>query len=384
MARVAVVGAGIVGTTTALLAADAGHDVTLVDSRDAVWGGASGANEGKIHLGPIFALGDQRTHEIMLRGATAFAPIMERALGRRIDWDALASRPFRYLVMDGSMATPDELAARYGSINDLAASLGTSQYLGDRLDRVVDTSWVVDEATGLPAFDVAERSVDPLALRVLVEHALADANITQALGCRVEAIEDDEDGAWLATKGGARLGPFDAVVNATWDGQQGLMSPAERAPLNIRVKAALRVAGGSDRALTLVHGPFGDVVGFSDYSYLSWYPVGRLANEEATLPTSATLDALDALADGAGIVDDTLDALRSARVWEGDASLVTVTGGVILGQGSLDIDHADSKLHTRSDFGVTRKGRVVTPRSFKFTTGPLVAEAVVREIGESS
>lgn len=383
MASVAVVGAGIVGSTAALLAAAEGHRVTLVDAQEAPWLGASGANEGKIHLGPIFALGDARTHRLMLESAVAFAPLLERAVGHAIDWDAIASVPFRYLVMDGSLADPDELAARYSAINDLAASLGARTYLGHAMPRVVDTSWVRDEQTGLPGFDVAERSVDPLALRTIVAAALADADIASLWSTRVAEVDQRPDVAWLVTGAGERVGPFDAVVNATWERQHELVDRAHRHPLNFRVKAAVRVPRHpSDRALTLVHGPYGDAVALPAYTYLSWYPVGRLVHEEGWEPSAAVDDALRGLRDNGRVLDVTLEALRAHGIWRGDAEGAELTGGVILGHGALDIDRTDSSLHSRAEFGVTAVGRLLTPVSYKFTSAPLAASRVVDALGE--
>src|SRR5690606_7760475 len=84
------------------------------------------------------------------------------------------------------------------------------------------------------------------------------------------------------TAGARGLGRFDAVVAAGWSGQAGLLPPDRRPVRNIRLKAAVRLPPQpSHRTVTVVHGPFGDVVRFRGYTYASWYPAGRLAHEHA-------------------------------------------------------------------------------------------------------
>ena len=53
--RVAVLGAGIMGSSTALYLARAGIQVDLFDAADRPFSGASRWNEGKIHLGFLYA-----------------------------------------------------------------------------------------------------------------------------------------------------------------------------------------------------------------------------------------------------------------------------------------------------------------------------------------
>src|SRR5688500_15199209 len=113
MPRIAVVGGGIVGCLAALLAAERGWDVAIYESESELWTMSSAANEGKVHLGPVFALGDSATWDVMQLGALGFASNVERAVGRRVDWSALATERFQYLVMPGSLATPAELRSRY-------------------------------------------------------------------------------------------------------------------------------------------------------------------------------------------------------------------------------------------------------------------------------
>lgn len=91
MARIAVVGGGIVGCTTALLLADHGYSVDLFEREAELWSGASRAGEGKIHLGPIFALGGRATHEAQLREHSPSLPSSRAPSGAR--WTGKGSQP---------------------------------------------------------------------------------------------------------------------------------------------------------------------------------------------------------------------------------------------------------------------------------------------------
>ena len=384
MARIAVIGGGVVGVTTALLAAAKGHRVELFESEQSLWSRASAAQEGKVHLGPIFALGDAATHRLMLEGAVSFGPLLERAVGRRLDWQGLRSSTFRYLVMPGTLATPEELSARYASLNDLAGEMTAPTYLGEALGRVVDPRIRRDDATGLPSFDTEERAVDPMLLRDLCVATLGDSDVVTHLGREVVGVQQHGGHVEIRVAGAAQThGGFDAVVNATWERQHRFLAAGLRHSLNYRVKLAVRVEGRpGDGTVTMVQGPFGDVVKFSEYTYCSWYPVGRLIHESGRAPSASMTAVLDQIGSRSAEAVRTLEELVDVGVLEDGARVLDVIGGAITGHGALDIDAVDSGLHARSEFGVVQDGRVFTPISFKFTTAPLVAQRTVDAIGK--
>ena len=77
---IAVLGAGLQGTCVALELAARGRRVDLYDRQSACLTGASLANEGKIHLGYVYANdASRRTARAMTRGALCFAPQIGRA-----------------------------------------------------------------------------------------------------------------------------------------------------------------------------------------------------------------------------------------------------------------------------------------------------------------
>src|SRR2546425_7382138 len=107
--HVAVLGGGLQGCCTALALAQRGANVTLFDRNELLLSRAAVANEGKIHLGYMYA-GDPTlsTARMMMRGALAFAPFFARQLGQSCDRMAV-SMPAVYLVHNDSQQSPEQI-----------------------------------------------------------------------------------------------------------------------------------------------------------------------------------------------------------------------------------------------------------------------------------
>ena len=379
--RVAVVGGGVLGVTTALLLAEGGTAVTLFERREVLWSGATAANEGKVHLGPVYALGTERTWSVMIEAALAFGGLLERAVGTPIDWPSLTSDTFAYIVMPTSLAPAEELQRRYAAINrQFRSSVERcgGNYLGRPIVDVIDEQLMVDAVTGLPTFCSRERSVDPSRLGALLvdaveRHALIDVRV----GTRVRSAAPAEDGVILTVgESGVESLRFDAMVNCAWEGRSGLMVDAVASgptQFNYRVKVAATLQSPHPvPSVTLVHGPFGDVVDYGDRLYASWYPVGRVAHEAGMAPSAELLAMVDS-DDLHANAEQQVAALKGIGVLPESAACVDAVAGVIIGDGALDIDDPRSELHHREHFTVIRDGRIITPLNYKFSTAPLAA-----------
>ena len=101
---VVVLGAGLTGTATALELVRSGVDVVLLDQDEIPMNRASLRNEGKIHLGFIYA--NDRSFEtasIQQNGALTFRSLLSRWIGVEVDsaqrqqdrWDRLLPAPHR-------------------------------------------------------------------------------------------------------------------------------------------------------------------------------------------------------------------------------------------------------------------------------------------------
>jgi glycine/D-amino acid oxidase-like deaminating enzyme len=375
--RIAVVGSGLLGCLTSLLAARSGMAVDLFEQDESLFTGASLINEGKVHLGPIFAMADSRTHSLMVEAGLQFADIVDSAVGSSLDWTSLTGAPFDYLVMPGSLLTVEELASAYARVNALLER--GSSYLGRDIDVIVHPQARPNDMTGLPSFHTEERAIDVRRLREIVVSAVEDHPlISVSTGARVDALRAGESDVDVVLPD--RVVRVDAAINCAWDGAAALL-PTPPPPVNYRVKAAVRLDPWPGApTLTLVQGPFGDVVGHSDHVYISWYPIGRLAHESGVSPSPA---AREALVEGRARVDLAQAQARELQrlgVIPDPVSIREVVAGFILGDGDVDIDQRSSLLHQRGQFGVRRNGMIFTPANFKLTTAPLAARHVVATV----
>ena len=131
--RVAVLGGQrITGVCAALELAARGHAVDLYEQGAQLIGRASYWNEGKIHLGLVYAQDrSRRTARAMLEGALRFRPL----LARWIETDTLdraVSDPFVYAISRRTMAPPSAVSVHFRAVADLYRSLGRRRGAGVR------------------------------------------------------------------------------------------------------------------------------------------------------------------------------------------------------------------------------------------------------------
>src|SRR5215217_4592540 len=129
--RAAVLGAGFQGVCVALELARRGVDVDLYDRNDACITQAGARNEGKIHLGFVYANDASfNTAKLMARGALIFGAALLRWL--ECDWSGLGlSTPHHYAVHRDSMLAPDAVLAHFARVRDVVRGLGADgSYLG--------------------------------------------------------------------------------------------------------------------------------------------------------------------------------------------------------------------------------------------------------------
>ncbi len=392
--RIAILGAGAVGACAALELASRGCQVDLYDENHAPVSRASRVNEGKIHLGLLYAKDQSlRTAGTMITGALHFAATLQRW----IDFDPAAgsvsvSTPFFYAVHRDTMVPVDQLKAHYAHcariFDDVRRSTGHA-YLGfetavraDELSRS-ELEQLVNPEHFLTAFRTTERSIDPrLVAAALAKATLGEPRIHFVGGARVRGV----------TVCGARFAvtfecaaethhePYDQVANTLWHGRLEIDASAgvtydrpwlHRYKLGNRVFVPL--TNGSPPSITCVLGPFGDIVNFGPQGlYLSWYPVGMAATSTALRPPEWEHDIT---------LDVRRDIFRRSHAhWlrlcpalsavDVSADRVDPAGGVIFSWGETDIDDHASELHDRHEIGIHSNGRYHTVNTGKFTMTP--------------
>jgi hypothetical protein len=375
--------------------AGSGIDVDLYDRNSTCMTQASLRNEGKIHLGFVYANDPSlRSAATMVEGAATFGPLLERWLGTPIT-NLRRSTPFNYAVHRRSMLSADEFEAHLARTHCLVEGrIQNRDYLGldvsvpprrmSQHDLVAD----YDPDTVQAVFRTNEVSIDPLALASAVrERIAANSRISTVLNTVVHGVTAEK--GWIEVdfttgEGRTSLG-YDQVVNALWDGRLAVDATfglAPRQPWMFRVKHYLRVRSEMlyVPSTTVVLGPFGDIVDYGNGEfYLSWYPSGlQGASSEPTVPLSLR-DLPEHEAEGirSGTVEGLASVVpRVAGLPPGDLARAELGGGVVFAWGATDIDDPSSGLHERFDIGPSSMGRYHSVDTGKLTMAPLNARMV--------
>src|SRR6476661_8509881 len=171
--RVGVLGGGLQGCCAALALAERSVKVTLFDKNDALLSRAAIANEGKIHLGYMYA-GDPTfsTAKTMMAGALAFAPFLERYLGQPTHSFSV-SVPATYIVHRDSQHSTEDVCGYLRTVHALINEVAEGKkqtYFGRNL-RAPLRRWSAAEKASefnpeiaLAAISTPEIAINPVAL----------------------------------------------------------------------------------------------------------------------------------------------------------------------------------------------------------------------------
>jgi glycine/D-amino acid oxidase-like deaminating enzyme len=401
--RVGVLGGGLQGCCTALALAARGAEVILFDKNDTLLRRTAVANEGKIHLGYMYA-GDPTlsTAKTMMTGALSFAPFLERYLGKPAQSFSV-SVPANYVIHRDSQRSVDEVCAYLKTVHVLineAADGRNHAYFGKNL-RAALRGWSdaekeaeFDPAIALAVFSTPEIAIDPLALAHTMQECIAAQPLIE-VRCSRTVVRADEQRNGIRILSTGKDGPsrdsFDHVVNALWDGRLGLNETlgfrAERPWLH-RLKYGMSFRLPPDvrppPSATLVLGPFGEVVTYGNgLIYLTWYPECLQAISTDVTPPDWPTYPPEPLR--SRILAGTFRALSaivtSLRNLNADClPEAGVKGGAITAWGKTDIYDPASELHRRFEIGVTSAGRFHSVDPGKLTMAPYFAEICAERV----
>lgn len=407
------------GCCLALELARRGYAVDLLDAAPAPMMGASLHNEGKLHLGFVYANDPARqTHEIMVRGSLAFSSILERLTGSTADaW--LPSEPFHYFVPRDSLLGMDAILEHFERVERAARAVereGGHRYLGLEVDRYFERNpperheRLFSAGKTLGSISTAERSVSPAAVAAVLCLAVErEAAVTFAGSTEILGVTRHEDGSVTVearSDRGRASHRYASVANCLWEDKLRVdrtAGVADPGPWYQRYKTTINIttasANGVIPSATGIIGPYGDIVNRGSGSFfVSWYPLSRRAavsGEEgrrlhamvhpwaiarlarrltARRPEASRLIAtlghrrfirrnVQAMA---AFVPSMIELLECDGTSE-------VGGGVILALGSTDIDDPESLLHSRVAIGPVAHGGYVTINTGKYCMAPLFA-----------
>ena len=399
--RIAILGGGILGVCTALELARRGESVTLVDGAEDLFQGASRWNEGKIHLGYLYAADPSlNTAGRLIPGGLAFRGLVERYIGRSLDGFMTDDDVFlvhRDSVVDA--ASFAEYANRVAYlVREAASSSDAPTYLADVSRSSVQrlSASELGRLTGsekvMAGFRVNERSISTQPVADLLVSALrAEPHVEVCTGAWIDGVSRRDDSRLeLVTRrsGSPALGAFDVVINALWEGRPAVdasLGVRPVAPWTHRFRAAIfaNAPGSALEGGVLCTGPFGDIKRYADGRlYLSWYRAGLLAEGNDIEPPR---EASELAADRADLVRSrTLAGLAEyfpgvARLCA-DAESLEVHGGWVYAIGDGSLADPASTLHQRDKFAITCDRGYISVDTAKYSLAPWLAERVARMV----
>jgi glycine/D-amino acid oxidase-like deaminating enzyme len=400
---VGVLGGGLQGCCVALALAERGVRVTIIDRNDALMSRTAVANEGKIHLGYMYA-GDSTlmTARTMLRGAFAFVPFFRQTIGL-VPGTLQLSAPAAYVVHRDSQHDPAEVLGyanavhgliREAAANDPAAYFGLDVPANLRVWSEAERDAEFDSTVAVAAVDTPEVAINPIELADAVRAAIAGhPNIEVRLRRVVYGAKQDDDAVIVASTENGIGGEdkYNHVVNALWEGRIALDETLGIRPnrpwlhrLKYGVSFRLQSGAAAPRSATFVSGPFGEIVSYPHgLTYLTWYPEClRGISADVTPPEWETYPP-DPLR--SQILQGTLAAMaqfvRPLRDLDVTGiSEASVKGGVIVAWGDTDIYDPQSELHCRHDIGVRSVRNFHSVDPGKLTMAPYFANVCADRI----
>ncbi len=399
--RIAVLGAGIMGSATALFLARRGHAVSLIDAAARPMSAASRWNEGKIHLGYLYSADPSlRTARHVLTGSLQFAPLTEELIGCPVA-PATTATDDVYLCHRASVVAADAMAHYYRQVDDLVRShADAARYLvdvrGARSERLDERALraITDSPDIAAGFQVPERSVSTgwIADR-FVEALAAEPAIELQMGTGGTAVRpqqaDDPAGRWRVETADGVAGVYDHVVNALWQGRlpidvtAGLAAPqtwSNRYRLSLFVRTNRTVDAPS---VLIATGPFGDIKNYNGRDfYLSWYPRGLMVDSSGIAPPPAPAqDAAREAAISREILERLTAILPCVERIASDAESMVLRGGWVSAAGRGVLSDPRSTLHRRDEFGIVRLGSYVSVDTGKYASAPLLAHRIAQSLG---
>lgn len=397
--RVAVLGAGIMGCSVALELARRGCQVVLVDAADEPFSGASRWNEGKLHLGYLYA-GDPTlaTARHVLPGGLAFMDMVRDLLGCDIE-PAITAQDDVYLVHRDSVVDAVAMRARFEALSALVSSTpGADRYPGDasrgrtqvlsraELDACADTRFVT------AGFRVPERSASTRWIADRYLDALhSEPGIELAMSTKIEGVKAVQAAGrerWLLDANAPVDGGFDAVVNALWAGRLAVDRSAGLQPepgwshryrLALFVRTTRPVAADS---VVVSTGPFGDIKNYNGRDfYLSWYPAGLMVEGHGVLPPDVPVAGQEERERIIAAIRSGLGALLpSTHAILDQADSVQLQGGWVFAQGRGSLADPAASLHRRDRFGIAGRGGYVSVDTGKYSVAPWLARQVAERV----
>lgn len=399
-----VLGGGLQGSCIALELASLGEHVVLIEQDNRLLNRASLRNEGKIHLGLVYANDpSMETAKLQLAGALSFGKLLQKWTHCRIKDLGISTR-FDYLVENDSLLNISELHQHYQKLDALYHSwlkeFNELDYLGNQpecLAHLMSNQEISEQYNGdffKSGFATAEVAINTDRLSEIINDAVAASDQIEVLfNAKVEHISKQHGNFQIHCRQPNQDMHITSkqLINATWenrlkiDANYGIpIDPGWVHRLKYRVIVDLPARYRNARSSTMVIGRYGDIVVRQDDSvYLSWYPEAMRGWSHALSPPEAWQDACSGIVpreEAENIANEVRDALALRCPMLTEAQTRLVDAGTIFAHGQSDVDSKESDLHFRTKVGIKSYANYHTVNPGKLTTAPLIAMAAVRQI----
>lgn len=405
---IAILGAGIMGSSVALFLEKINVKVVLIDAAPFPFMGASRWNEGKIHLGYLYAADPSlNTARKLIPGGLSFPALVKELIDRDLDENVVTTHNDTYLIHRNSLVSGDSAFALAQRISTLTQDhpdannyfVSLSKFKPRRLTKhELNNQYNTNEI--LSGYEVPERSVLTHRLADYYVEALdSSSQIECLMGWRVLSVGkcDEKHDRWMVetvspAKCQETLGPFDAVVNALWEGRGAIDASVgiERSRSwthRFRVSLFARTFTPVNlRSAVIAVGPFGDVRNYDGNNlYLSWYNAGLLIeNHELCPPPPPKLS----IEEQTKITQTKLKMLGKIipAVQNLHANLETcqVRGGWVYAAGQGSLADPRSGLHCRDKIGLVSQQGYFSIDTGKYSIAPWLAQQVAIAVREKT
>lgn len=407
--KIALLGAGGTGVCAALELAHRGYDVDLYDENAEPMTQASRNNEGKIHLGLVYAKDRSlETAKAMIQGAIHFKPYLDRWIDLA-SIDPFVSTPFYYAVHKDTMTDPADLERHYDCCQrlfDEACSETGLSYLGREGPLLVEKvstdemASLVSPGEFLCMYRTSELAVDVRGIADRLSAAIrASPRIRFHSGASVLSVTRSPQGVSEETCElcvAFRTGDtehreiYDHVANTLWAGRLEIdstygLTPERKWIYRYKMGGWIKLPMDTVTipSVTMVLGPFGDLVNLGPRGlYFSWYPLGMIGSSQELKPPDwgGSLSKMDCHR----ILCESYQSLRrlfpALPTVEFSDDTVDPVGGVIFAWGATDIAHQGSRLHTRHEIGIHSVGNYHTVNTGKYTMAPYLGYQIAERI----
>ncbi|WP_162932969.1 FAD-dependent oxidoreductase [Roseovarius sp. EL26] len=369
--KIAIIGGGLTGCISALEFADRGHSVVIFDQEKELLTRASTANEGKIHLGYVYAADKGfNTAVRLIDDALMFRAILERWMPAK-EFEACLFDTFDYFVPRDSKVSVEEIKHHFKRVETQVRE--RKQHLNlTYLGQAETPDFEINHSSSAPdaaCFTTQERGLWPFGIARAVRRCVsAHPRIETMMESRIKRTEH-RAGKWqILFEDPERQpdGPFNVVVNAAWadrrniDRRSGFPSAEQwftRFKFGVLLENASHYFGDElPKNATATSGSYGDSVYYeqNDSLYCSWYPVGMCFSSTEDIiggrPCLETRseDLSRKTWGGYSTIDPTYKKLENAIEFPVKTKLI---GDFIMARGQTDISDPSSMLHQRYDHG---------------------------------